>query len=468
MRPLLVVLALAAGAARPQPPADRFVGTWQGTLQSGAQALRLGLQVRRDSAGTLAGEMVSIDQGGVRLPAVLAVRGDTLVATMGGAGATFTGVLTRDSLLGRWAQGGGSGPLAMGRVAALATAAPPKPRPQDPAPPFPYRTEEVRIASAPGVTLAGTLVLPPGDGPFPAAVLVSGSGPQDRDETLLGHRPFLVLADHLARRGIATLRYDDRGTAGSTGDFAAATSVDLAADAEAAVRVLRARAGVRRDAVGIVGHSEGGLIAPLVASRTPDVAFAVLLAGPGVPGDSILLLQQRLIAAAQGVPTLMLDQLVASNRRVFAAVRASRDSADAARRVGAVLDSVAATLPEAQRAAARRQLDVGGRQVLTPWMRHFVVYDPRPALRATRVPVLALNGTLDLQVPYAENLRAVGAALREGGNRDVTLVEMPGLNHLFQTAKTGAPAEYATIEETFAPAALERVSGWILARFGRK
>jgi len=285
---------------------------------------------------------------------------------------------------------------------------------------------------------------------------------------LLGHRPFRVLADHLARRGIATLRYDDRGTARSTGDFAAATSADFADDAEAAVRVLRARAGVRRDAVGIVGHSEGGLVAPIVAARSRDVAFAVLLAGPGIPGDSILLLQQRLIATAQGAPSLMVDRMVATNRRLFAAVRGARDSADAAARLAVAEGEVTAELPEAQRATARAQLAAANRQLLGPWMRHFVAYDPRPALRRTRVPVLALNGALDLQVPPRENLDAIGAALREGGNRDVTLAELPQLNHLFQTARTGAPSEYAAIAETFAPAALERVSTWISERFGKK
>ncbi|MGZ8412353.1 MAG: alpha/beta hydrolase family protein [Gemmatirosa sp.] len=453
----------------PTPPGDaRFVGSWQGTLQTGTQALRLGLTVWPDSAGGLAGALTSIDQGGVRLPATVAARGDTLVATVATAGAVFTGVVGRDSLVGRFAQGGGTLPLSMGRVAALATAEPPRPKPQDPTPPFPYRTEEVEVASAAGVRLSGTLTLPPGDGPFPAAVLVSGSGPQDRDETLLGHRPFLVIADHLARRGIATLRYDDRGTARSTGSFAAATSADLADDAEAVVRFLRGRAEIRADAVGVVGHSEGGLIAPMIAARTRDVAFVVLLAGPGVPGDSILLLQQRLIATAQGAPSVMVDGMIATNRRLFAAVRGARDSADAVARLAVAEQEAVATMPEAQREAARASLALADRQLLAPWMRYFLAYDPRPALRGTRVPVLAMNGTLDLQVPYRENLDAIGAALREGGNRDVTLAELPQLNHLFQTAKTGAPTEYAASQETFAPAALERVSAWITQRFGRR
>jgi hypothetical protein len=472
MRPrslLLVAALVAAPAARAQAPDDRFVGSWRGTLQTASGvSLRIGFDVQREPDGALGGSMVSIDQGGIRLPVRLALRGDTLVAAVPDAQATFTAVAARDSLVGRWAQGAGSLPLALGRVAASGTAVATLRRPQEPKPPFPYRTEEVAVASVAGVRLAGTLTLPEGRGPFPAVVLVSGSGPQDRDETLLGHRPFAVLADHLARRGIATLRYDDRGTARSTGDFAAATSADFADDAEAAVRWLRARPEVARDRVGIAGHSEGGLVAPLVAARTRDVAFIVLLAGPGLPGDSILLLQQGLIARAQGMPAPTVDQLVATNRRFFAAVRAGRDSADAARRVSALVDEVVGGLPEGQRDAQRTQLGGGARQLLAPWMRWFIAHDPRPALRRVQVPVLALNGALDLQVPPRENLEAIGAALREAGNRDVTLAELPQLNHLFQTARTGAPSEYATITETFAPAALERVSTWILERFGRR
>lgn len=468
----LLLLPLASAAAQstaPSAPADdRFVGTWQGTLRTSAQALRMGLEVLRAENGSLGGYLVSVDQGAVRLPIALVLRGDTLTAVVTSASATFTAALAGDSLVGRWTQGATTLPLAMGRVAAIATGAPTTPKPQDPRPPLPYRTEDVLVPSVAGVRLAGTLTLPEGAGPFPAVVLVSGSGPQDRDETMLGHRPFLVLADHLARRGIATLRYDDRGTARSSGNFATATTADFADDAEAAVRWLRARPEVAGDRVGIVGHREGGIVAPLVATRTADVAFLVLLAGPGLPGDSILLLQQRLIAAAQGAPSLMVDRVVAMNQQMFAALKQGRDSADAARLVEAVLDTVVAELPEAQRQPARAQLAVASRQLMTPWMRWFVAHDPRPALRQVRVPVLALNGALDLQVPPRENLAAIAAALREGGNRDVTVAELPQLNHLFQTARTGAPTEYATLQETFAPVALERVSAWIVERFGKK
>lgn len=461
----LLAPARAAHAQRHPPgPGNPFIGTWQGTLDVGPAKLRLGVLVR-DSAGTLVGTLTSIDQGNTRLPAAVTSRGDTLRLAVAAVGAEFRGVLAagRDSVRGTFRQGGGDLPLALGRVGALATEA--RARPQDPKPPFPYRAEEVTFASAPGVRLAGTLVVPEGAGPHPAVVLVSGSGPQDRDESLMGHRPFLVLADHLARHGIASLRYDDRGTAASTGDHAGATSVDFADDAEAAVRLLRTRPGIAADRVGIVGHSEGGLIAPMVAARTRDVAFVVLLAGPGLRGDSILALQNRLILRAQGLPDEAVAQATAVNRRLVAAVAGARDLAEAGARFDSTVRAVVEEQPAPARPSATAALAQARGRIVSPWMHHFVTHDPRPALERVRVPVLALNGTLDLQVPATENLQTIGAALAAGGNRDHTELALPGLNHLFQTARTGAPGEYQQIEETMAPAALDAITAWIRQRF---
>ncbi|NJD20351.1 MAG: alpha/beta hydrolase, partial [Gemmatimonadetes bacterium] len=345
-------------------------------------------------------------------------------------------------------------------------------RPQHPKPPFPYRAEEVAIPpGTPGVTLAGPLPLPQGTGPFPAVVLVSGSGPQDRDESLMGHKPFLVLADHLTRKGIAVLRYDDRGVGKSTGSFSTATSEDFAADALAAVAFLKARGDV--GAVGIAGHSEGGLIGPLAASRSADVAFLVMLAGPGLPGEEILYLQGDLIARAGGAS----EAQTAANRRIqeamFGVVRTQPDSTAAVTEMQHALQETLASLPADIRRAMEAELtpaalDAQIRQVNSRWFRFFLTYDPRPTLAKVRVPVLALNGALDLQVPAEANLREVEAALKRGGNADVTARLLPGLNHLFQTARTGSPSEYADITETMSPAALEAVSSWILQRFGRR
>jgi hypothetical protein len=468
---LAIIEAAASmeGAAQTAPSSavrDRFVGEWQGALVVGTTRLRIALSVRPDAAAGLRGQMVSIDQGGAVLPTQMSVRGDTLIVSIPAASGTYTAVATPagDSLHGVWSQGSPL-PLAMGRGTAPVVVA--KVRPQDPKPPFPYRSQDVTVSSVAGVTLAGTVLIPNGAGPFPAVVFVTGSGPQDRDETLLGHHPFLVIADYLARHGIASLRYDDRGVAHSTGSFATSTSADFADDAEAAVRFLRGVPGIARDRVGIIGHSEGGLIGPLVAARSRDVAFVVMMAGPGIPGDSVILLQERLIGLAGGTPAGRVDAMVAANRRLIRALNTAPDSAAAVANLQAARSELLVDVPDAQRSAVGAQIDQGIKELEQPWMRYFLRYDPRPTLRNVHVPVLALGGTLDLQVPPEEDLTAIDAALKEGGNRDYRVVRMPGLNHLFQTATTGAPSEYEKIDETVSPSALELMATWINQHFGR-
>lgn len=469
MRGLLAMLvaavsvAVAPGVAA-QGGAARLPGVWNGAIDAGGTRLRLSVEIERQADGTLGGTLISVDQGGARVPVKVLPRGDTAVRIETvGLPAAFQGRVSAngDTLAGSWEQGGGSAPLTFVRGAKMAELV----RPQEPKRPFPYREEEVSFQSVPGVRLAATLTLPQGRGPFPAAILITGSGPQDRDEALLGHKPFLVLADYLTRRGIAVLRYDERGVGRSTGSFAAANSEDLARDAEAAVGFLAARPEIARRKVGLVGHSEGGLIAPMVAARSNSVAFVVMLAGPGLRGDSLLRLQGAALLRASGASEEMIRQSDATQARIFAAVRAGGDSAAVVRRVR---EALLAGMTPAQRAQAGT-LDPLPPQVqaaLTPWFRYFLSYDPQPALRRLSVPTLALNGSLDLQVPAKPNLEAIGAALRAGGNRDFRTAELPGLNHLFQTARTGALAEYGQIEETFAPAALEAVASWIVQRFG--
>jgi len=317
-----------------------------------------------------------------------------------------------------------------------------------------------------GIQLAGTLTLPRGAGPFPCALLITGSGPEDRDETVFGHRPFLVLADHLTRQGIAVLRVDDRGVGGSTGRFSGATSEDFAGDVLAGIEYLKARKEIDRKRIGLIGHSEGGLIAPLVATRSKDVAFIVLMAGPGIPGDSTLMLQSAAIRRSIGVTDAAIAGEMSVNRRMYAQLREG-DSVGVVRTARELVRLQVAALPEAQRQAVG-DLDstaaVATRQLFSPWMRFFVAYDPRPTLRRVRCPVLAINGGKDLQVLPKENLAAIETALRAGGVRDYAVKEMPGLNHLFQTCTLCTIGEYMQLEETIAPGALEEISRWILAR----
>jgi pimeloyl-ACP methyl ester carboxylesterase len=468
MRCLLTVVAamavaFASGAAA-QGNAARLPGAWNGAIDAGGTRLRLSVEIERREDGSLGGTLVSVDQGGARVPVKVLPRGDTVRIEMVGLPGAIQGRLSAngDTLAGSWEQGGAAVPLTLVRGAKTAAA---PARPQEPKRPLPYREEEVAFQSVPGVRLAATLTLPQGRGPFPAAILITGSGPQDRDEALLGHKPFLVLADYLTRRGIAVLRYDERGVGRSTGSFETATSEDFARDTEAALAFLAARPEIARRKIGLVGHSEGALIAPMVAARSNGVAYVVMLAGPGLPGDSLLRLQGAALMRASGAGEELIRQSDATQARILGAVRAGGDSAAVVRRVR---EALLAGMTPAQRASAGTldPLPPNVQGVLTPWFRYFLAYDPQPALRRLKVPTLALNGSLDLQVPAKPNLAAIDAALRAGGNRDFRTVELPGLNHLFQTARTGLLTEYGQIGETFAPAALEAVASWIVQRFG--
>ncbi|MFN0009837.1 MAG: alpha/beta hydrolase family protein [Planctomycetota bacterium] len=377
-------------------------------------------------------------------------------------GQTATGVLRQGAEL----------KTTMTRLAAGEAPAKELVRPQEPKPPFPYDAHEVEFDSA-GGTLAGTLTVPRGEGPFPCVVMVSGSGPQDRDEALMGHRPFLVIADHLTRHGIAVLRYDDRGVGKSTGSFEKATSDDFAEDALAAVAFLGLRKEIDDLKIGIVGHSEGGLIAPICAAGSKDVAFIVLLAGTGITGWELMPIQGKLIGIASGVPPDEAERQAKASAEIFALVMAGKSDREVREAIRVAIGNEIDTAPETKdlpRAERKKKADEMAEQqssaLLSPWFRRFLVMDPRENLKKVTCPVLALNGEKDLQVPPKENLSEIEKALKAAGNKDVTCLELKGLNHLFQTCKTGAPSEYAEIAETFSPMALEAMTSWIRKRTG--
>ena len=291
-------------------------------------------------------------------------------------------------------------------------------------------------------------------------VLISGSGPNTRNEPLVGHQVFLVLADYLTRHGIAVLRYDKRGTGASGGDYGKATTLDFAGDAEAAAAYLRSRQEIDPTRVGLIGHSEGGLIAPIVAVKDPKIAFIVLMAGPGVDGVDILMEQGRLISKAMGLTDAQADKGGAVRKQFFDIARTEKDPQVAAAKLKAVADAWAKANDVEPQA-----IELQASLVNSDWFRFFYDYDPAVTLRQVRGPVLALIGSKDLQVPAAQNLPPIRAALAH--DRDAVVEELPDLNHLFQTAKTGSPGEYAQIEETIAPIALETITGWILKHDGQ-
>ena len=443
-------------AAKPAPksakPSD-IDGDWLGTIDTGVGKLRLVLHITNTEDG-LTATMDSLDQGANGLPINSITRtGTELKFEMKAIGGNYDGTIATDlgAISGTWAQMGKTFPLVLKPVKNKSELE--LKRPQNPVKPYPYREEEVSYSNpAAKVQLAATLTIPPGKGPFPAVLLMVGSGPHDRDESLAGHKPFLVLADYLTRKGIVVLRADKRGVGKSTGDYSKAVMADFASDAGAGVAYLKTRAEVNPKKIGLVGHSEGGIEAPMAAVGNPDVAFVVMMAGPGVPGDEILEQQVVLIGRAAGKSQDEVEKDAAIQKEVLAAVKKDADDATLEKDLRAVMTG---KVPEAM-------MGMQIKMVSSPWFRDFVLYDPRPMLSKVTCPLLDINGEKDLQVPPAQNLPAIRKALAAGGNKNFEVDELPGLNHLFQTAKTGGVGEYGEIEETMSPVALEKVASWIL------
>jgi pimeloyl-ACP methyl ester carboxylesterase len=425
-------------------------GLWTGTLNAGI--LNLHINVHFDKNGT--GKLDSIDQHAAGIPVSgVRVAGYRVTFRVDSVNGVFNGIVMDDGnrLDGVWNQGT-SLPLILTRDGVM----PKIKRPQTPRPPFPYAEQDVKFPSfARNVFLDGTLTVPEGAGPFPGVVLITGSGPQDRDETILGHKPFAVIADYLARRGVVVLRADDRGTGKSTGHFNGSTTRDFADDAAGAVRFLKSREFVNR--IGLIGHSEGGMVAPMVAGDPElggkDVDFLILLAAPGVPGDQIIIEQQILVSRSMGLSEFLIEKNREREQKILSIARTEGDPILAKSKMRAALGEFTA--------APMNLLDSRFDEATTPWFHFLINYDPGPALRALKQPVLALNGALDMQVPPAQNLPAITWELEAGANKDYEVVKMAGLNHFFQTAETGAPSEYGEIEETIAPSVLNLIGEWI-------
>ena len=455
--PLEFKRGVAPVKAEPKPakPSD-IDGTWQGTLDLSVAKLRVVFHIVNTADG-LTATLDSPDQGASGIPTSSVKRdGAKLTIEIKSIGGTFEGKIAGDlsTIDGTFTQMGGAHPLTLKKVTGQAEldSQPPK-RPQNPVKPYPYREEDVSyVNKEQNVTLAATLTLPEGKAPFRAVLLITGSGPQDRDETLLGHKPFLVLSDYLTRHGIAVLRADDRGTAKSTGVFGSATTADFATDVEAGVAYLKSRPEIDPHKIGLIGHSEGGVIAPMVAARNKDVAFIVMMAGTGVRGDQVLVAQSQAIEIAGGKDPAEAAKSAAKEKEMLALVETEKDETVLEKELK---EKMAGEVPDAQ-------IGMQIQQLTSPWFRYFLTYDPATALRKVTCPVLAINGSLDKQVLPDQNLPAIRKALEDAGNKNFEIDELPGLNHLFQTAKTGSPMEYSQIEETMSPVALEKMSTWIL------
>jgi len=440
-----------------------ITGQWNGILKVQGTQLRVVFNIGKTENG-FNSTMDSPDQGATGIPVTsTSFENLTLKLAVSNLRVEYEGILDNNNIIvGNFKQGGMSFPLNLSKETVEKEKLV---RPQEPIKPFPYYEEEVTFENAKGgITLAGTLTLPKKEGFFPVAILISGSGPQNRDEELMGHKPFLVLSDYLTKNGVAVLRFDDRGIGASKGDFKTATSIDFSSDVEAGVTYLQTRKEINKKKIGLIGHSEGGIIAPMVASSSKGIAFIVLLAGTGISGGQLLLLQQELIGKAAGMNDLDLQNVKMINTGAFEIVAKSKSPEQLKTDLTNYLKQTLKDNPNLKKLGSMSEDDfvkLQVNQITSPWMLFFIKYNPALALEKVRCPVLAIIGEKDLQVPPKENLDAIKKALTKGGNKEVTTIELPGLNHLFQECKTGLPQEYASIEQTISPTALTEILEWI-------
>ncbi len=401
------MLSIIFSAAKAQTSADTsIVGSWQGTLVAGGAKLRIVFHVAKTDSGKLVSTLDSPDQGANGIPvSSTTVNVDSVTLTVASIGGSYVGRISGDksSIEGKWNQNGLSFDLPLNRTTTEVKFN----RPQEPKPPFPYKSEEVSFENeTTGMKYAGTLTLPDSGGPFPAVILITGSGAHNRNEEVFGHKPFLVIADYLTRRGIAVLRVDDRGIGGSTGKKSAVTSADHAKDVIAEIEFLKSRCDIDPNKIGLIGHSEGGIIAPLVASQSKDVAFIVMLAGPGLAGGDIIKMQTRLIEEADSIPSGKISQDVGQAEKISSIIKAVKDSAAIADQLRSYLKSTVSEWGAdfvKGGVDTEKVIDSRINQFDSPWFRYFILYDPRPTLEKVKCPVLAMDGTLDLQVPAKED-----------------------------------------------------------------
>ena len=425
-------------------------GYWKGEIDLGVQKLETAFDIKAIENGYSATFDVPA-QGAFDIPVdEVSFQNGQLQLKMNAMDASYSGTLKDSGIEGNFSQRGMTFPLNLVKAEKKEQK---KARPQDPLPPFKYHIEEVTFVNEKeGNKLVGTLTIPEGKGPFPAMVLVSGSGQQDRDEELMNPRPFWVIADYCALHGIAVLRYDDRGVGGSEGEVKNATSMDFSYDAEAAFDYLRNRKEIDASKVGILGHSEGGIINFMVSARRPEVAFLISLAGPSVNGIEVLKEQQAAILRASGMSEEMVQFSGNANAQMFDIIEASSSREEA--------DSLLRQLVKGWGYNEELTEQTVG-QMASPWMYYFLKYDPTEAIVKTNCPALLLNGSKDLQVIASQNLPGYEKIIVEHGKTNLILHELPDLNHLFQHCETGSPNEYFEIEETISPEVLEMIVGFV-------
>lgn len=390
-------------------------------------------------------------------------RNDSLIADLKAFNTVLTGKISDNTFDGSWKQNGYGMPLKLQKVASLSFLR----RPQHPAPPYPYAVEDVKFTNVDkSITFGGTFTYPSINYPLTTVILISGSGQQDRDETIFGHKPFWVLADHLSRNGFAVLRVDDRGVGQTTGTVG--TSADYAKDVLAAMAYLKTRKEVNPRKIGLIGHSEGGVIAPMVAQESKQVAFMVSLAGVGVKGYDLLLQQNDDMLKKTGVGEAFREHYRSLNSALYDVILRNSLENDLKDSLQIAFDNWLQKQPDAVLGQMGFKSEIGKKSVTrqfdtlnSKWYRYFLKYDPQPVLAQLKIPVLALNGGSDLQVSAKENLRGFEKGLQAAGNKNFKIIELAGLNHLFQKCQKCTVAEYGLLEETFSTEALDLITDWL-------
>lgn len=460
---IIAIVLTTSLSAQNKTEKNILPGSWIGKIKTNGIELRLIFNLRLNEKDSLTATLDSPDQGAKNIP-LGSVNLDNKKLTIKAPAilGEYNGSITGDSIIdGAWTQRGVTYTVNLKKLKTALVIN----RPQEPKPPFPYTSEDVIFTNDKfNIKLAGTLTIPAGTGPFKAVIMITGSGAQNRDEELMGHKPFLVIADYLSRNGIAVLRYDDRGVGGSQGNYAEATSADFATDAEAAFDFLKNNSKINPKEIGLIGHSEGGLIATIVAASNHNVGFIVSLAGPGVTGQQIILRQEQDISRLSGVKEDAIKKSIETNKKLYAVLRKEKDNKIAETKIlklyKEILEKKKTPQEDTEKAVNQLKLTFGANTYT--WFRYFIMTDPSTSWKKVKCPVLALNGEKDLQVNANENLAAIEKTLKSSGNKSTRITKLPELNHLFQHCKTGLPAEYSSIEETFSPEALKIITDWIL------
>ncbi len=443
-----------------QVSAQELAGSWSGYLHIGKASLKLVFHFSQDDAGHWKCTMDSPDQGAYGIEADrVVIKKNQLEVEFSSIKGMYSAALTDTMITGTWKQNVFKLPLNLSKSEIEEKVK----HPQEPVPPYPYISTDVEfINKKAGVKLSGTLTLPEGKGPFPSVILISGSGPQNRDEEIFRHKPFLVLSDYLTKNGFAVLRYDDRGVGESEGDFSSATSEDFASDVAAAIDFLKSLNYIDTLKISLLGHSEGGMIAPMVASRRNDLAFLVLLAGPAIPSMDLMILQTRLVLNSMNIDREEVEKAVNINKEIYEVLNSEPDDKKAEKAIRKIYREYTRNFTNQQKKQMgfdKKSIDVNVRTLLSPWFRYFIAFQPGVYLKQVKCPVLALYGTRDIQVPWKENSEALQKINEE--NPVFTIKNFEGMNHLFQKCERCTIDEYGQLEETINTGVLEFIVNWL-------